>query len=147
MDKKIRGTRIILIIYGAVIAFFLFYFFAMSLLMSTASSHFSVERVWIVFMPFLFIIGIGFLFLGILIKRIRTKRQSIFLILSSFSIVWYILYSFFVWRTSNLPFMEMTDSISIVLTVLFYITMVASSAIFIVPELIIWRNLKNRKTK
>jgi len=38
--------------------------------------------------------------------------------------------------------MEMTDSISIVLTVLFYITMVASSAIFIVPELIIWRNLK-----
>jgi len=142
MDKKIKRTRIFLIIYGASITFFSFYFLAMSLLMSTTSSHFSIERLWIIFMPFLFIIGIGFLLFGLLIKRIKGKRQLIFLVISAFSIIWYIFYAFFVRGTSNFPFMGKTDGISIFLTVLFYITMVASSVVFIVPELIIWKNLK-----
>jgi len=142
MDKKIKGTRIFLIIYGASITFFSFYFIAMSLLMSTTSSHSSIESLWIFFMPFLFFIGIGFLLFGLLIKRMKTKKQLIFLVISTFSIIWYILYAFFIQKTSIFPFMGKTDGLSIVLTVLFYITMVASSAVFIVPELIIWKNLK-----
>ncbi|HNW68782.1 MAG TPA: hypothetical protein PKI01_00140 [Bacteroidales bacterium] len=142
MDKKIKGIRIFLIIYGGAITFLSFYFMTMSLLMITTSNDFSVERVWVVFMPFLFIIGICFLLFGLLIKKIKTKRQLIFLIISTLSIIWYILYAYFVRGTSNYPFMGKTDGISIVLTVLFYITIVASSAVFIVPELIIWKKIK-----
>lgn len=142
MDKRFKGTRIFLIIYGAAIAFFSIYSLLLLLIMRTSPSHMPVGKVWLVFMPLLAIIGLAFLFFGVLIEKNKSKRMLIFLLISLSSIIWYILYAFFAGAVYNFPFMGNTDVISTILKVLFYIMMVACSAVFIVPELIIWRNLK-----
>jgi len=145
MDKKIKGTRIFLIIYGSAITFVSFYASLILLLVNQGpTTSLSYEKKGLIFLPFLILIGLAFLLFGIFINKVKSKRKLIFLLICALSIIWYILHTICV-QLNGLglfPNIETTDTNSVISNILSYFKMFVLSAFFVVPELIIWRNLK-----
>jgi hypothetical protein len=144
MDKKLLWIRIFLIIYGAVITFASLISTSFLLITMSPIPQHSKVQLLIIFTALLLIIGLAFLVFGILINRIKTKRQLIFILISSISVVWYIAYQICLWANGFgiFPTSDWSNISIIVINIFLYFKVIVPSAIFIIPTLIIWKNLK-----
>jgi hypothetical protein len=141
MKKELKGIKIFLIIYGGAMA-------AISLVMTIMSGVFWIMSSDVIaitlmtFMPILLFIGLAFLFFGIYITKIKVKRSLLHLIISISSILWYILFIICLPHRNSLLDVNHPDLFGVVFTIIPFTFATAYSAIFIVPELIIWRKLR-----
>jgi hypothetical protein len=142
-NKKLKGVKVFLIIYGgamAAISLISTIMFGFLWRLSGDDDFFIMP---LIFIPFLVLVGLAFLFSGIYIKKIKFKRSLLHLIISLLSVVWYFLFIICI-KPHHDSFLDPNnpDLFGVIFTILPYIIAIAYSAIFIVPEFIIWRNLK-----
>ena len=142
MKKELKGIKIFLIIYGGAMAGISIIWTIMLGVFWLIFSYDVFAKTTMIFMPILIFIGLAFLFSGIYITKIKVKRTLLHLIISISSILWYILFVIFLPHHNTLLDINNPDLIGVLFTVIPYIYATASSAIFIVPELIIWRKLR-----
>lgn len=106
-----------------------------------------LHKIWIVYMPFMILIGICYLIFGLLFQKIKTNKYQINLVLSLASLIWVIAYalscikyfdSFFVGFENDFAFFK-------------YIAygfagfgFIAVFALFTVPQYIIGKRIKRQ---
>lgn len=148
MEKHLKISKIFLIVYGAIIAFFsMCCLFEMGLT-HIVSSPIQAENVWKIYMPVLTIIGLANLFFGINLRKIQKGKLTIHLIISAALIVWLTLYiialftgNMFINRPVTYPKGSPEDVMKIVASIFGFISIIIGLAVIIVPQIIIGKKL------
>lgn len=148
MEKQIKAAKIILIVYGAILAFFGIWSLFEKGLMHITSSHMHAESVWIILMPALSIIGLAYLIFGINLHKIQKRKLTIHLIISGVSLIWFTLYviAFFTGNTfsnkhTTYPEGTIRNVIEIAANIFDYLSIIISLAVIIIPQIIIGKKL------
>jgi len=142
MEKKLKKIRVFIITFGAIGIFFTLVMLLLLGIISSSSNDVTIGNKGFVYMMFLNIIGFAVLFFGIFIKRIKSQKSLIFLAISLISIICYIIYSKEALQCGLPPFAEGSNYQNGVLKWSCYAKVLVNSAVFVVPELIIWIQLR-----
>jgi len=148
MDKRIKVTKIFLIVYGGIMAFFGIWCLLIMGLMRTTPVPMKAESIWIIYMPILTIIGLSYLFLGINLRKIQKRKLTIYLIICGAFMVWLVLYLIAVFSQnmssvweSGYPAGSDADRFHIVGIIFGFASCIIGLGVIIIPQIIIGKKL------
>ena len=90
MNKNERIARTLLIVFGGVLTFFMFYSLLFGLIFELYHLNVYYTKLWFIFFPIFLLLGLAYLFLGILFNKIPGNKLLIHLIISIITIIWFI---------------------------------------------------------
>ena len=107
-----------------------------------------LHNIWIVFMPLMILLGIGYLLFGLLYFRIKVNRFQVNLVLSILSLIWVIAYAVSSLKYLYGFFAEMATDFAPFKYIGYVIAgfgFIAVLAVFTVPQYIIGKRIKKEK--
>jgi hypothetical protein len=104
-----------------------------------------LHNIWILYMPLMILLGIGYVIFGLLYHRIKVNRYQINLVLSILSLIWVIAYALSCLKYLDVLFAEMATDFAPFKYIGYVIAgfgFIAVLAVFTVPQYIIGKRIK-----
>jgi hypothetical protein len=109
-----------------------------------------LHEIWIVYMPLLTILGLGYLAFGFFFNKIKTNKYLINLLLSILCLIWFVAYAISSIRFMDVLFAGMAngfEAFKYILYVFAGIGFVAVFALMTIPQYTIGKKIKTHETE
>lgn len=133
--RKFLPAKILLIVFGGFLTLMAVLSIKQYLFFILVNTNFSITRIYLIFMPFLTVIGLSYLYLGFKINKIQKRKQIIHIVTSIALNIWYVLYLIVMYNSNSLS-IDPSD-ISMFLLVYYYGLIGAVFVVFITMQVII----------
>jgi hypothetical protein len=88
MNRNEKVARVMLIVFGSIIAVYGFLLFMVALIAILTGTHEYFLKIWCILMPILCLLGFASVFLGIKFRKIPNRKLLIHIILSTLTVIW-----------------------------------------------------------